>query len=230
MPTLLKHTNSDFIEEHYKEQIIALDLFFKESGAKHIPSSKIRFGGGTALAIYYFQHRLSFDIDLFVSDIQYLDYIRPKMWIEESNSFQNIEYIDQHNHVGLITKNGIKVDILVDSNSSNFSIDTSKKLVDFDLYIEDITDIIAKKITFRKKDNKTRDIIDIAICLKSNPNLFNELIELEKVTKDDLKILKESLLQLNKNRYLSQLNIVKPFEKYIELSKKAPEYLISKIC
>ena len=48
--------------------------------------------------------------------------------------------------------------------------------------------------------------------------------------KDDLKILKESLLQLNKNRYLSQLNIVKPFEKYIELSKKAPEYLISKIC
>lgn len=109
-------------------------------------------------------------------------------------------------------------------------IDNSKKLVDFDLYIEDITDIIAKKITFRKKDNKTRDIIDIAICLKSNPNLFNELIELEKVTKDDLKILKESLLQLNKNRYLSQLNIVKPFEKYIELSKKAPEYLISKIC
>ena len=111
-----------------------------------------------------------------------------------------------------------------------YKIDNSKKLVDFDLYIEDITDIIAKKITFRKKDNKTRDIIDIAICLKSNPNLFNELIELEKVTKDDLKILKESLLQLNKNRYLSQLNIVKPFEKYIELSKKAPEYLISKIC
>ena len=144
MPTLLKPTNLDFIEGHYKEQIIALDLFFKESGAKHIPSSK--------------------------------------------------------------------------------------KLVDFDLYIEDITDIIAKKITFRKKDNKTRDIIDIAICLKSNPNLFNELIELEKVTKDDLKILKESLLQLNKNRYLSQLNIVKPFERYIELSKKAPEYLISKIC
>lgn len=69
VPTLLKHTNSDFIEEHYKEQIIALDLFFKESGAKHIPSSKIIFGGGTALAIYYFQHRLSFDIDLFVSDI-----------------------------------------------------------------------------------------------------------------------------------------------------------------
>lgn len=192
MQTLLKPTNSDFIEENYKEQIVALDLF--------------------------------------VSDIQYLDYIRPKMWIEESNSFQNIEYIDQDNHIGLITKNGIKVDILVDSNSSNFSIDTSKKLVDFDLYIEDIADIIAKKITFRKKDNKTRDIIDIAICLESNPNLFNELIELEKVTKDDLKILKESLLQLNKNRYISQLNIVKPFEKYIELSKQAPEYLISKIC
>lgn len=88
MPTLLKHTNSDFIEEHYKDQIIALDLFFKESGAKHIPSSKIRFGGGTALAIYYFQHRLSFDIDLFVSDVQYLDYIRPKCGLKNQTFFK----------------------------------------------------------------------------------------------------------------------------------------------
>lgn len=45
-------------------------------------------------------------------------------------------------------------------------IDNSKKLVDFDLYIEDITDIIAKKITFRKKDNKTRDIPNNSIRFK----------------------------------------------------------------
>ncbi|MBL3519478.1 nucleotidyl transferase AbiEii/AbiGii toxin family protein [Arcobacter lanthieri] len=229
MPSLLEPNDLAFIFDNYNDQIEALNFFFKESGVKDIPSSKIKFGGGTALAIYYFQHRLSFDIDLFVSDIQYLDFIRPKIWIDDSNSFQTDGYIDQQNHIGLITKNDIKIDILIDANSSNGKIDNSRKLVDFDLYIEDIEDIIAKKITFRKKDNKTRDIIDIAICLENNQNLFNELISLEKVTTDDLKILKEALLNLNKERYISQLKIVKPFEKYLDISNKAPEYIISKI-
>jgi predicted AAA+ superfamily ATPase len=72
-----------------------------------------------------------------------------------------------------------------------------------------------------KVDNKEFEVMETDV----------EMVTLEKLDAHDvLKILKESLLQLNKNRYLSQLNIVKPFEKYIELSKKAPEYLISKIC
>ena len=211
MPSLLEPKDLAFIFNNYNDQIEALNFFFKESGVKGIPSSKIKFGGGTALAIYYFQHRLSFDIDLFVSDIQYLSFIRPKIWIDDSNSFQTDGYIDQQNHIGLITKNDIKVDILIDDSSNTGKIDNSRKLVDFDLYIEDIEDIIAKKITFRKKDNKTRDIIDIAICLEQNQNLFNELLSLEKVTKDDLKTLKEALLDLNKKRYISQLKVVQPF-------------------
>ncbi|MCT7405867.1 nucleotidyl transferase AbiEii/AbiGii toxin family protein [Aliarcobacter cryaerophilus] len=229
MPSLLELKDLAFIFNNYNDQIEALNFFFKESGVKGIPSSKIKFGGGTALAIYYFQHRLSFDIDLFVSDIQYLSFIRPKIWIDDSNSFQTDGYIDQQNHIGLITKNDIKVDILIDDSSNTGKIDNSRKLVDFDLYIEDIEDIIAKKITFRKKDNKTRDIIDIAICLEDNQNLFNELLSLEKVTTDDLKILKEALLDLNKKRYISQLKVVQPFEKYLDISNKAPEYIISKI-
>lgn len=229
MQSLLKPNNLDFIFKNYKEQIDALDYFFKESGAKNIPSSKIKFGGGTALSIYYFQHRLSFDIDLFVSDIQYLDFVRPKTWIEESNYFQSNEYIEQYNHVGLITKNDIKVDTLVDSSSNLGKLDNSRTIVDFDLYIEDIEDIIAKKITFRKKDNKTRDIIDIAISLSKDDNLFYKLIQSEKIKKEDLNILKEALESLNYNRFKSQISIVKPFEEYKQIANKAPEYIVNKI-
>ncbi|MDY0120565.1 MAG: hypothetical protein RBR54_01375 [Sulfurimonas sp.] len=31
--------------------------------------------------MYYFQHRLSFDIDLFVTDVQILNYLSPKHFI-----------------------------------------------------------------------------------------------------------------------------------------------------
>ena len=63
--------NIEFIKEHYSEQIDALNHFI-EDAYQFLPNqdhSLIRFGGGTALAIYYFQHRLSFDIDLFVTDL-----------------------------------------------------------------------------------------------------------------------------------------------------------------
>lgn len=62
--------NIEFIKEHYGEQIHALNSFIQDaySSLTNQDHSKIRFGGGTALAIYYFQHRLSFDIDLFVTD------------------------------------------------------------------------------------------------------------------------------------------------------------------
>ncbi len=56
--------NIEFLQEHYTEQIHALNSFIKDvySYLPHKDHSLIRFGGGTALAIYYFQHRLSFDI------------------------------------------------------------------------------------------------------------------------------------------------------------------------
>ena len=66
--------NLDFIREHYGEQINAFKWLIEERFG-YLPnqnSSLLRFGGGTALAIYYFQHRKSFDIDLFAIDQQCL--------------------------------------------------------------------------------------------------------------------------------------------------------------
>ena len=87
--------NIEFIKEHYIDQVDTLNGFIKEAFPylPHKDNSLIMFGGGTALAIYYFQHRLSFDIDLFVRDVQILNYLSPKHWIDETNSFNGDKYI-----------------------------------------------------------------------------------------------------------------------------------------
>lgn len=230
MSYLITHTNNtEFIKEHYKLQIEAFTLLQKDSLFSSIPNNKIKFGGGTALAIYYFQHRLSFDIDLFVEDMQYLDYIRPKMWIDDTSNFNPCEYIDSYNHIGLVSKNEIKIDILIDANSNKGLIDNSKEIFPFELYIESIEDILSKKITFRKKDNKARDIFDIAVAIDNNKNILKNMLHLKKITKDDLIELKTSLENLNLNKYNLQIKIVNPFDKYKEVANKAKLIIINNI-
>ena len=54
--------------QHFKPQIEALEFLQKHILSK-IPKefkNYYAFGGGTALSLCYFQHRLSFDIDIFV--------------------------------------------------------------------------------------------------------------------------------------------------------------------
>lgn len=221
--------NISFIKSHYIEQIKALELFFDETNANSMPKEKIKFGGGTALAIYYFGHRLSFDIDLFVEDIQYLDFIRPKFWIEESVHFNASEYIDQHNHIGLITSNDIKVDILPDMNSTDGHIDNSKLIFPFDIYIESIESILAKKITFRKKDNKARDIFDIATGISRDKFIIKKMLDQNKVSKDDIFILQESLKNLNQKKYSIEIEMVEPFKEFHEIANNSQQIILESI-
>ncbi|GAA8104045.1 hypothetical protein HpBT101_07560 [Helicobacter pylori] len=59
-----------FIKNNFQAQIQALEQFYpiiKNALNLGLNPSSIKFGGGTALSMYYFQHRLSFDIDLFIN-------------------------------------------------------------------------------------------------------------------------------------------------------------------
>lgn len=95
----LTQNKLDFIHSHYKEQINALEIFYPIiNKAIQTKNPHITFGGGTALAMYYFGHRLSFDIDLFVNDIQYMKFLSPKLWINEDFNF-NDRYIEQAHHI-----------------------------------------------------------------------------------------------------------------------------------
>lgn len=225
--------NIEFIKEHYSEQIHALNSFI-EDGYRFLPNqdySAIRFGGGTALAMYYFQHRLSFDIDLFVTDIQILNYLSPKHWIDETDKFNSSKYIDLSNHIRVLEKkNNIKVDVLVSqSASSDYLLDDSKDIFCSDVYVESIEDILAKKIVYRRNDNLTRDIIDIAIAIKVQDSILLDMLESGLINKQDLKELKNSLEHLDRATFEEEIEIVAPFENYIDDSKNAPE-IIKKEC
>lgn len=218
-----------FIHENYIEQIKALELFFKDAFPSTIDRNVIKFGGGTALSIYYFQHRLSFDIDLFLTDQQYLSYFSPKHWIEETNNFDGVHYIDTHNHVGVVFANNIKVDILVDASSDSMLIDNSKTIFPFDIRIESIEDILAKKIVFRKKDNKARDIFDIAVAINKDEKIIDSLLKNKRITQEDLQILLNALETINIEKYNIAIELVEPIDEYISLAKKAPNLIIEHI-
>ncbi|EJB25443.1 nucleotidyl transferase AbiEii/AbiGii toxin family protein [Helicobacter pylori] len=221
-----------FIKNNFVVQIQALEQFYpiiKSALNLGLNPSSIKFGGGTALSMYYFQHRLSFDIDLFVNDAQYLGFFSPKLWIDDCSHFDSAKYIDQHNHIGITNKDNIKIDILIDYASNEGYIDDSKKIFAFDIYIESLENIIAKKITFRKTDNKTRDIFDIAVALHNDSNLFDKLLNAQKISKQDLLTLQNSLQELNKEKYNSQIKIVKPTQEYSHIALNAYEILTEKI-
>lgn len=220
--------NVYFLQQHYSEQISALNSFIKDA-YPYLPNkdnSLIRFGGGTALAIYYFQHRLSFDIDLFVTDIQVLNYLSPKHWIEETNNF-NTKYIDLSNHIRVLDKrNNIKVDVLVSQDSSkNYLVDDSNSIFSQTIYVESIEDIIAKKIVYRRNDNLTRDIIDIAISITHADNILNKLFVSQAINIDDVKELNQALENLDIDMFNEEIEIVAPFEKYLVDAKNAPEII-----
>ncbi len=96
--------------------------------------------------------------------------------------------MDQHHHIGVTNKDNIKIDILLDCASNEGYIDDSKEIFSFDIYVESLENIISKKITFRKTDNKTRDIFDISVALHHNNGLFNQFLNDQKITKQDLLI------------------------------------------
>ena len=60
--------------KNFEPQIEALNSVYfeliKDIEDKVVLSNWWAFGGGTALSIFHFQHRKSFDIDIFISEAQ----------------------------------------------------------------------------------------------------------------------------------------------------------------
>jgi len=173
---------------------------------------------------------LHFKLELaFLIDQQYLSYFSPKHWIEDTENFDDKHYIDTHNHIGVVSANNIKVDILVDASSTSKIIDGSKDIFSFDIQIESIEDILAKKIVFRKKDNKGRDILDIAVAISHDEHIIEKLLAHGRVTKEDLEIFSDALENINLQKYHIAIELVEPIKEYRALAENAPQYIIEKI-
>ena len=162
-----------------------------------------------------------------MTDVQILNYLSPKHWIDETNKFNSSQYIDLSNHIRVLEKkNNIKVDVLVsESASSNYLLDDSKAIFNSVVYVESIEDIIAKKIVYRRNDNLTRDIIDIAIAIKLKDKFLQNMLDSGLINQQDIKELQDSLEHLDRETFEAEIEIVAPFENYIDDAKNAPEII-----
>ncbi|QSQ08022.1 hypothetical protein H0A61_00341 [Koleobacter methoxysyntrophicus] len=125
------------------------------------------FGGGSALTMYY-KHRESFDIDIFLSDVQYLLLLTPRL-----NYISDIrDYTEMSNFVKLKMEEGEIDFILAPHLTKDWYV--LKELYSEVVQIETPWEIIVKKLFYRPESLKIRDIIDTAIVLKNERRKMRE--------------------------------------------------------
>ncbi len=222
--------------KNFEEQINTLNKVYHElihpiSNQSYLEKWWV-FGGGTALSIFHFQHRISFDIDIFVTESQVFDFLHPKWFIDESVVFDhhNYRFDALNSHLQLKTTNAIKVDFLLSESIINPPILNTTLDLDYDLYYESIEDIIAKKIRWRKEDNLTRDIFDIGVALFYDKDIFQNLIDSRYISHDELQLLNQSLQKLNSEKYHIEISKIQPQSKeHQEIANNAKKIIESAV-
>lgn len=155
---------------------VTLELL-KENNLLDISS----LGGGTALAGYYWNHRYSTDIDIFIYGSENkTQQLKPSNWSENIKSKMN-----SLGFSGNFRHNDIYTEIVIDKDSKIQFFDVVKKsyepfcktnLWNMDIQIDTIEEIIGKKIYYRGDIGNARDLFDIAIAVHDNPVIFSKMI------------------------------------------------------
>ena len=196
--------------KNFKEQINTLNDVYYELIKPIEDKSTLKnwwiFGGGTALSIFHFNHRKSFDIDIFITQVQLFD--------DKDYRFDGSKH-----HLALKTKDDIKVDFLLNEAIINMPIKNTILDLDFDLYYESVEDIIAKKVKWRKEDNLARDIFDLAVAITKDKNILQSLIDSRFISYEDLEKLSNALDDLNMTQYKLEIDKIEPqTDKYMKIA------------
>lgn len=227
----MKHLDIDFIRKHYKEQIAALNAFYPAIDAAYkagMPHNAISFGGSTALAMYHFQHRSTFDIVLFVKSTKHLSLLSPKRWLDSGSNF-HAKHIDLSHHISVTSNNGVVIDVLVSEIKKDCFIDNTRAFFSFDIDVENMESIIAKKIIYRSSDNRTNDIFDIAVALHKDNMLLKNMLKTQKLDKRHLLALQDAIKRINLDKYNNEIDKLKAFDKYKNVANDAIRFILKKI-
>ncbi len=128
------------------------------------------FGGGTAL-MYYYNHRKSKDVDIFISNAQLLTMVSPRLNPKASKIAD--DYIETSEYVKIIIQDQ-EIDFICAPSLLELK-PNLVKIKGYELYIEQPEEIVAKKLYYRPESLKLRDIIDTIIVWKNRENLPNLL-------------------------------------------------------
>lgn len=147
----------------------ALDLIDSVSDAG-IVLQDWSFGGGTVLMRRH-RHRFSKDIDIFVSDPQYLGYLTPRL--NTKAEALTAHYIEQNNSLKLYFPEG-EIDFVASAPlTENPTI--TETLCGREVRVETSTEIIAKKVWHRGEQFTARDIFDLAMVSEKEPEALRKI-------------------------------------------------------
>lgn len=139
----------------------------RDSGA---PLDDWSFGGGTVLMRRH-HHRFSKDIDIFVSDPQFLGYLTPRL---SAKAEAMTSHYDEHgNSLKLYFPEG-EIDFVASAPLTQNPVVT-EILFDRQVQVETSTEIVAKKVWHRGEEFTARDIFDLAMVVEKEPKALEAI-------------------------------------------------------
>lgn len=122
----------------------------------NIDNSQWSMGGGTILMLNY-HHRLSKDVDIFVSNTQYFNGLSPKLNdVAEDADF----YQEGERFISLSYPEG-KIDFVKAFQVSDY-LPTLKHVFNQNIFVDDDIEIVTKNVFFRGASLHPRDLYDLA--------------------------------------------------------------------
>lgn len=187
-------------------------------------------GGGTALSAYYWEHRYSTDIDLFIDNSNTLSDIRT--YFASLHEKYDIRFPGHYVEIHLSPNEKIQ---FFETSPRTKTPRVCTNLWGFEnIYIESVVEILAKKIRFRGDKGNTRDIFDIALGLTKNPSLIQEALECGAFSMEHINALKKTLEAIASSKdliqiYEMEIDFIDPAPHYKELALNAPKFLLEKL-
>jgi len=201
-------------------------LLLKENNLLNVSS----LGGGTALASYYWNHRYSTDIDIFIYDTNKYQLLKESNWSPKvKTAMKRIGY------EGNFRNHPIYSEIVISDDSKIQFFEVIKKsevpyqkvhLWGNELLIDTVEEIIAKKIHYRANKGNSRDLFDIAIAFHKEPDILMRM----KLDKKSIIDLFETVTNIYNNQelrdlYLEEIKQMSPNNEYMFLAKNTINYL-----
>ncbi|AFL68105.1 nucleotidyl transferase AbiEii/AbiGii toxin family protein [Sulfurospirillum barnesii] len=187
-------------------------------------------GGGTALSAYYWEHRYSTDIDIFINNANTLNDIRTYF----ASLHVNYDIRFPGHYVEIHLSSTEKIQFFETSPRTKAPCVCTELWGFQNIYIESVEEILAKKIRFRGEKGNTRDIFDIALGISKHPSFIEEALRCEAFSYDHLDGFKKALKSIVSSKDLMQIYemeiaFINPAPLYQNLAFTAPKMLLEKL-
>lgn len=185
-----------------------------ESKGNFVPQWSL--GGGTVLMFHY-QHRLSKDIDIFLTDPQFLGYVNPRLGGPAESL--TTEYKEAANFMKLYLDEG-EIDFVVTTPLTENPY-VRQDVLGRSILLETPAEIVAKKMWHRGDTATARDLFDLALVIEHEADalrLYPEIFRKNSKTFIEQCKNRRSLLELQFNQ-IEWIGYQKSYDECLEIAE-----------